>query len=99
MNEQQLITTPKVEAKGIDDLQRIDCLLELAEVPLSEAVKVLSYPEVYGLYDAKSRARSLKKLRAGVERVADCVRRARDLSEMAWCYDGNEPAINQEKRV
>jgi hypothetical protein len=83
--------TPQVAAtpKGIDDLQRIDLILEEAEVPLAEAIKVLSYPELYGLHDAKTQARSLEKLRAEIEKVEDCVRRAKDLSEPAW-YDDLE---------
>jgi hypothetical protein len=83
MNEQQS-PTPKVEAplpKGVEDLQRIDCLLEKAEVPLSEAVTALQYPEVY-LQDSKS----LEKLRAEVERVEGYLLEAKDLAESATLF-------------
>jgi hypothetical protein len=69
----QVVATPK----GIDDLQQIDWILEDVEVPLAEAIKVLSYPELYGLYDAKIQGRALEKLRLEIEKVEHCVRQAR----------------------
>jgi hypothetical protein len=71
-------------SKDISDLQQIDILLELAGPHLAEAIKALDFPEVYGLDDPKSQARARKKLRAEIEWVGDCMRRAKALTEAAW---------------
>jgi hypothetical protein len=68
-----------------DDLRSVDLLLEEAEPFLAEALKSLSYPEIFGLREIQPRA--LEKLRGEIERVEHCVHRANDLSELAWLDD------------
>jgi hypothetical protein len=81
----------------IDDLRQIDWILDETEVPLSEALKVLSYPEVFGLHDPKGQAKALEKRRIEIENVQDCMQRIRDLNEkMTWCYDDDDLGTQHE---
>jgi hypothetical protein len=75
---------PQVAAipKGIADLRQIDAILDEAELSLAEAIKAIDYPEIYAPHQPE-------KLRAEIEKIRDCVRRAKGLSELARL--GDEP--------